>query len=173
MIRRTCACTGATQTCEGSGLVSANGKQSFKSVVENFTRDYSGEHKTNVDPDLKHSGLARGRMGKGVLGIASDFGEQRFRWCAGSCCQEAHSNLLSRTELLCRWWFTSELLTVLGFIMDATAFFSWCFQEGSMKDSCTLSMEIGSKEGGEADLFRWIWDVVRPVVHVFFVGEGL
>ena len=62
---------------------------------------------------------------------------------------------------------------VLGFVMGATAFFSWCFQEDSMRDSYTLSVEMGSKEGGEEDLFRWAWGVVRLVVRVFVVAEGI
>ena len=42
-----------------------------------------------------------------------------------------------------------------------------------MKDSHTVWVEIGLKQGREEDLFRWASLVVRPVVRVFLVAEGM
>ena len=60
-----------------------------------------------------------------LIWVSKDGGAEQ--WWEGSRCEEAYSNILSRTKLLCHWWFRKVLLTVLGFIMGATAFFSWCF----------------------------------------------
>ena len=64
---------------------------------------------------------------EGVLGGASALGGGAGRWWEGSRCEDVDSNIFSTTKLLCHWWFRNVFLTVLGFIMGATGFVSWCF----------------------------------------------
>ena len=49
------------------------------------------------------------------------------RWWEGSHCEEADLKIISPTKLQCCWWFRNVLLTVIGSVMGATTFFSWCF----------------------------------------------